>query len=65
MIVRIPEGRGDGGGGVRRLERQLERAGLYLEGALNTGEGGPDLRRRVDLLRRELDSVLRGIHRPR
>lgn len=63
MIVRMPErGRGRRPD-LRRLERQLERAQLYLDGALNTGEGGPDLRRRVDLLQRELTLVLHDLHR--
>jgi len=63
MIVRMPERAGGRRPDVRRLERQLERAQLYLDGALNTGEGDPDLRRRVDGLRRELESVLQDIRR--
>lgn len=63
MMVRIPERARDGRREVRLLERQLERAELYLESALNTGEGESGLRRRVDLLRRELESLLVDIHR--
>lgn len=46
---------------MRLLERQLERAELYLQGALNTGTGNPDLRRRLERVRAEVGSLLRSL----
>jgi hypothetical protein len=61
VIVRIPERRRERPEEIRLLERQLERAELYLRGALNTETGGPELRRRLERARAEVASLLHSL----